>query len=263
MNISKAIRDIIVPELKGIGFSLKQDKNIWIFSRDNAQNQEQIEIDKSDWYKNAIRVQYYTNKKSISYQALQNQDEEQATLTMQDLKNKFANHTEMLAFVEHNNEWLHYEDETSLCNLLQNIVQVTKESALLWFKQNQTKPNSIPLDMILTNDFQQAAYEFFDTNNLKVNDPSCLNHLEELLMQDNSVKSILYATFYLGEVFRINLGGGTWRLENKSTLFLDRVGNLVNIKLQPYQFIEKYVEDKESLYEYFQIWDDLVMHEKA
>ncbi|MDG0795071.1 hypothetical protein OMP38_32770 [Cohnella ginsengisoli] len=256
MNLTKAIQTLLAPELKKLGFALEHERKIWTFYRDSPEHQDRIELDQSDWYPHAIRVYFITGSKMISYHDLRK--ENQAVLTWEEISDRFANLEDLLEFAALNQEWLHYEDEASLERLLLSIVAVSKNEALAWFEQNQPEACPIPLSAILTEAFQESAYTFFSAHHLKVEDPSCLNQLEQLLTQDRASDIRLEATFFLGEVFRTNLGGGVWTLKNNRALWLERIGGYENGKIEPYLFIEQFKANGESLYEYYQIWEDLI-----
>ena len=59
MRISKYIVEISVDKFKEFGFEYQKSPAQWLFVRSSNGYKEFIEIDKSDWIKNAIRCNLY------------------------------------------------------------------------------------------------------------------------------------------------------------------------------------------------------------
>lgn len=237
MKLSKSIEQIVVPEFLKLGFSCEKERNYWIFTRIKDFNQQMIQIDKSDWERNTVRATYSVAGMSVNTFYFLNQPLE---------------------------DWHVYTDEESLTDTLHLIVQITKEHALDWFERNHRAPKQLNgFEIILDDTFRSKAEAFCKQNQLETKKPRSLEQLEEILRKDSSHEMILYATFFLGEVFKHNLGGGKWVLSDENEPKLIDIGDLEGYEISPYAFVMNVVEDSEdNLYEYYEVWNELMENAK-
>ncbi|GAK42625.1 hypothetical protein TCA2_5117 [Paenibacillus sp. TCA20] len=117
MNITKYIEEILVDRFAQFGFKYEKSDFNWTFIRENGGVKEYIEIEKSEWYKNAIRCEYRKGTSSRN----------------------------TIAFLRDRIEQVHvYSDETTLREELESIVEVTEKFAMDWFETIKVGVKSSP-----------------------------------------------------------------------------------------------------------------------
>lgn len=117
MNISKCIEDILVDRFAQLGFNYEKLDTGWIFIRESDGVKEFIEIEKSNWYENALSCEY----------------------------RKGTSTRNTIAFSRDRIEQVHvFSDESKLKEELKLIVDITEKYALRWFEQIKVKKKNLP-----------------------------------------------------------------------------------------------------------------------
>lgn len=237
MSFSKSVEKILVLEFMRLGFSCENEGQYWVFTRSIDSNLQMIQIDRSDLQKNTVRITYSTNGHIVNSFHFLNQPTQ---------------------------DWHFYSDEQSLNGVLEQINYITNEYALRWFEEHAEKrDDTILFNVFLEDEFQVKAESFYRRNELKKTEPETLKHLDKLLKNNPSTEVVLFATYYLGEVFIENLGGGKWTLTSDNTLMLINIGGLEGFEIEPYTFVRNCIEsDDINLYMYFEVWRDLITNSK-
>lgn len=112
MNITKCIEDILVDRFAQLGFNYEKSDTGWTFIRESGRVKEFIEIEKSNWYENAISCEY----------------------------RKGTSTRNTITFLRDRIEQVHvFSDESTLKEELKLIVDITEKYALKWFEQIKVK----------------------------------------------------------------------------------------------------------------------------
>jgi len=233
MNVSSAIKSIIVPRFEELGFQLLTNGGGWTFVREKESYKDFIEISDSQWEKNCLRIFFYNSKSNTtSYRLLYN---------------------------DKNNEWHYYNDNDSLRNTLDLFVEVTRNLALDWFSRNQpVKGNYFSNGGYLSNEeITYIADEFSRKYDMDLDNPErIITFIEQMLSTaDANVKDeIMVLSYVYGEVFIRNVGGGEWAIEDNAPIIKNIIGKS-KFKLRPFSIISKALSDRKynGLFNYFQL----------
>ncbi|MGG4212918.1 hypothetical protein [Paenibacillus sp. FSL L8-0638] len=113
MKISNIIRKAIGNKLAALNFTYEHFNNTWFFTRVVNGFKETIQIDKSYWTENAIRITFITESESVySFYFIDGSKMEKLH---------------------------HYEDEDSLRDIFITLGKIIDRYALKWFEENGLK----------------------------------------------------------------------------------------------------------------------------
>jgi hypothetical protein len=208
MTISSHIEEILLPRYTELGYKYQKESNIWHFSRNVDGVKENIEIDKSSWIKNALRLTFYSHGKSINSHRLIGE------VTVE--------------------EWHYYEDEKTLRELLNFFLRITESHAMKWFENN--KPvESIPAKNYLNDKEIKNALAFIERHELNFNGPDSLGKLQEILSKQPSEEDIFSSSYYFGELIK-TIFGAEWENDHKGP-YINHIGGVKDFLRYPLDII--------------------------
>lgn len=229
MNVSLAIKSIVVPAFNEIGFLYLPEEGGWTFVRKNEECKDFIEISDSQWERNCLRISFYNSKSNTT--------------------------SHRLLYNDRVNEWHYYTDIESLRSTLDLFVEVTKNYALDWFSRNQP---------IRVNFFSDGGYhsneeitsivdEFSKEYDMDLDNPErTITLIEQIISttDPNDNDKIIALSYVYGEVFIRNAGGGEWVIEENVPIIKNINGAIFD--LRPFSIISKALSDsKYGLVRYF------------
>ncbi|SDX68182.1 hypothetical protein [Paenibacillus sp. PDC88] len=210
MNITKYIEEILVDRFAQFGFKYEKSDFNWTFIREIGGVKEYIEIEKSEWYKNAIRCEYRKGTSSRN----------------------------TIAFLRDRIEQVHvYSDETTLREELESIVEVTEKFAMDWFETIKVGVKSSP-DNFLGSEWNITIQSFISENNIDLNNPQSILTLDNLLKKEISREDIYSVSYCFGEITRHHLGG-EWDVHSEDGPFIKNIAGSKEMTLKPYNLVMK------------------------
>ncbi|MFD2702645.1 hypothetical protein ACFSVM_19520 [Paenibacillus shunpengii] len=210
MNITKYIEEILVDRFAQFGFKYEKSDFNWTFIREIGGVKEYIEIEKSEWYKNAIRCEYRKGTSSRN----------------------------TIAFLRDRIEQVHvYSDETTLREELESIVEVTEKFAMDWFETIKVGVKSSP-DNFLGSEWNITIQSFISENNIDLNNPQSILTLDNLLKKEISREDIYSASYCFGKIIRHHLGG-EWDVHSEDGPFIKNIAGSKEMTLKPYNLVMK------------------------
>lgn len=215
MKISKIIKQTIGKKLENLNFAHEYSNNVWIFTRSVNGFKETIQIEKSYWSENALRITFMTEAAYI-------------------YSFYFIDGTKM--------EKLHYyEDEQSLRDIFTTLGEIIDQHALKWFEENVPKDTLPPANFLGEGWFKKLE-KFVEINNLNFEDENSLRTIEDLLSSEPSVDTILLSSYFLGELF-IHTLDGEWDYDQNYGPYIKNIGGINNFNRRPYKTIKNFANN--------------------
>ncbi|WP_068616094.1 hypothetical protein [Paenibacillus tuaregi] len=233
MKLGKVIQQVLSEPLQKRGFEYHKEPDEWLYIRKCEYYKEYIAIDKSNWNKNAIRASYYNGSDSIS------------SFRLIGIRGE---------------EWHFYEDETSLRNTLNLILDITINQALPWFEMNRPEDRrGSKLSELLSEEMIKQSKEFIEKNGLNVAILESLKDLENILLRDPKEEYILYSSYYFGEIIVRHLRG-EWGKDENGLPIIKRIGGHEAFKKNPYKIVRSFLDypNSGSIYDYFKTFEETV-----
>ncbi|MEC0233385.1 hypothetical protein P4H71_03330 [Paenibacillus kribbensis] len=215
MKISKIIKQTIGKKLENLNFAHEYLNNTWIFTRVVNGFKETIQVDKSYWSENALRITFMTE----------------------------AAYVYSFYFIDGSKmEKLHYyEDEESLRDIFITLGEIIDQDALKWFEENVPKDTLPPANFLGEGWFKKLE-KFVEENNLNFEDENSLKTIEDLLRSKPSVDTILLSSYFLGELF-IHTLDGEWDYDQNYGPYIKNLGGIRNFSRKPYITIKGFADD--------------------
>ncbi|GIP20617.1 hypothetical protein [Paenibacillus sp. J22TS3] len=233
MKLGKVIQQVLSEPLQKRGFEYHKEPDEWLYIRNCEYYKEYIAIDKSNWNKNAIRTSYYNGSDSIS---------------------------DFWLIGDRLKEWHFYEDEKTLRDTLNLILDITINQALPWFEMNRPEDRrGSKLSELLSEEMIKQSKEFIEKNELNVAVPESLVKLEKLLLEDSSQESLLKSAYFFGEVLIHHLNG-EWGKDENGLPIIKCIGGKEDFYKEPFDIVESYLEYPKfnSVYNHFKALQDTV-----
>ncbi|KJD40952.1 hypothetical protein QD46_07130 [Paenibacillus polymyxa] len=215
MKISNIIKQTIGKKLKNLNFEYEHLNNTWIFTRIVNGFKETIQIDKSNWSENAIRIMFMTEAVWV-------------------YSFYFIDGTKMEKFH-------YYEDEQSLREIFINLGKIIDQYALKWFEENVPK-GTLPPANFLDEEWLEKLQTFVEINNLNFKDENSLITIEILLSAEPTEDTLLLASYFLGELF-IHTLDGEWDYDQNYGPYIKNVGGINNFNRKPYKIINNFTSN--------------------
>lgn len=176
MKISNIIRKTIGNKLAALNFTYEHLNNTWFFTRVVNGFKETIQIDKSYWTENAIRITFMTESESVY----------------------------SFYFIDGSkiDKFHYYEDEESLRDIFITLGKIIDEHALKWFEENVPK-DTLPPANFLDKGWFEKLQKFVEVNNLNFKDEKSLKTIEALLSSEPTEENVLLSSYFLGEFLSI------------------------------------------------------------
>jgi len=222
MNVSKLIKQHVVPKFKELNFYLDPQEGGWTFIRKQDGRKDFIEIDKSQWNKNSLRLSFYNSNHNISSDRLVNK------------KEPF-------------NEWYSYTDEKSLIELLNFFIEIVQKYAIDWFLKYPSERimNIFDPALLNKNNHEHEVQEFITQQELKLDEPTeTISVIERILLNSPSDELLEKLTYVYGEVF-IRSCGGEWSVSEENFPIVINFGGVKGFTLHPYNYIVSFIEEPE------------------
>ncbi|MEC0233390.1 hypothetical protein P4H71_03355 [Paenibacillus kribbensis] len=218
MKISNIIKQTIGKKLENLNFAHEYSNNVWIFTRSVNGFKETIQIEKSYWSENALRITFMTEAAYI-------------------YSFYFIDGTKM--------EKLHYyEDEQSLRDIFTTLGEIIDQYALKWFEENVPKDTLPPANFLGEGWFKKLE-KFVEVNNLNLEDENSLKTIEDLLSSEPSVDAILLSSYFLGELF-IHTLDGEWYYDQNYGPSIKNIGGISNFNREPYQISNSFASNPQN-----------------
>jgi hypothetical protein len=215
VKISKIIKQTIGKKLAALSFTYEHLNNFWSFTRVVNGFKETIEIDKSYWTENAIRITFMTEAESVN-------------------SFYFIDGSKMEKFH-------YYEDEESLRDIFITLGEIIDQHALKWFEENVPKDTLPPANFLGEGWFKKLE-KFVEVNNLNFEDENSLKTIEDLLSSKPSVDTILLSSYFFGELF-IHTLGGEWDYDQNYGPYIKNLGDIHNFSRNPYITIKDFANN--------------------
>lgn len=218
MKISKIIKQTIGKKLAALDFTYGHLNNTWFFTREVNGFKENIRIDKSNWYENALRIIYYNSITSVA-----------------------STHFENNNNVE---EWYYYEDEESLRKLLVHFQNITQNYALKWFESIRPK-NILPPENFLSELWKLKAKEFMKQNDINFQSFESLTIIERILQNEPLEETVFVISYFIGEFF-IGKFGGEWVIDGNFGPVIQNIGGIKGFNRNPYKMVTNYIRSPQE-----------------
>ncbi|MCV4232481.1 hypothetical protein OHJ21_14955 [Virgibacillus sp. LDC1] len=223
MNITKCIEDILVDRFAQLGFNYEKSDTGWTFIREYGGVKEFIEIEKSNWYENAISCEY----------------------------RKGTSTRNTIAFLRDRIEQVHvFSDESTLKEELKLIVDITEKYALKWFEQIKVKKKNPP-DNFLKEEWAPLLQSFIRKNSIEFDNIESISILDKMLIQEVSKEEIYSISYCFGEIIKQNFGA-EWDYSPEDGPYIKNIAGSKKIALKPFVLVTKTVMNPDALsLEYF------------
>lgn len=215
MNLNKLFQSTVIKRFHELGFNCEKSSRSWIFTREINGNKDVIEITKSDWEKNALRLSFLKAGKIVNSFYFLNSSVKQ--------------------------DFHYYTDEKSLQDLLALFIKITEDYALEWFKQNTTQ-NLFVSENFFDKEGQEKLSHFITKNKLNFEGITSILKLEEVVKRINSKDDIILASQFFGN-FIIENFGGEWKKDKSYGLIICNIGGIQDFNRKPYKIISDYASD--------------------
>jgi len=233
MTLKQAVSQYFEPQAIELGFICTEKQNdLFWFKRKVGYAEDRIEIDKSGWNHNSLRITLSVDNASISG-------------------------TKLIGQGVHG--WFTYENEAAIPELLKKFADILLEYGLAWFDEN--RPVLMPLEERVLEKYRDSVIDpFIRKYELDLDDPGCLERLD-LQVADRTLlkKQTLAVAFVLGESLIRRLGG-RWVYNELNEPCVAEIGGMPNFRKNVYHFAGGYVELSAgmSLGEYFEAMSNVV-----
>ncbi|ASR48449.1 hypothetical protein B4V02_17955 [Paenibacillus kribbensis] len=215
MKISKIIKQTIGKKLENLNFAHEYLNNTWIFTRVVNGFKETIQIEKSYWSENALRITFMTEAESV-------------------YSFYFIDGSKM--------EKLHYyEDEESLRDIFITLEEIIDQHALKWFEENVPK-DTLPPANFLDKGWFEKLQKFVEVNNIDFKDENSLKTIEFLLISEPTEETIVLSSYFLGELF-IQTLDGEWDYDQNYGPYIKNIGGINNFNRRPYKTIKNFANN--------------------
>ncbi|WP_160038862.1 hypothetical protein [Paenibacillus sp. USDA918EY] len=250
MRISKYIEEILVDKFKEFGFEYQKSPAQWLFVRSSNGYKEFIEIDKSDWIKNAIRCNLYVQSgASTNTIYLVNDKVDVWTPRFSDLESIIEE------FGEIADGWHRYSDITSLKEELHKILVIVEQFGMQWFEQNP--PEKFPEDDNFLNPSWKPKLErFIQAHEIDLHDANSLFVLDRLIKQGVSSEEIPSISFCFGQII-INTFGGEWDYDIIDGPFIKNIAGVPNYIRSSYIMVKEVISLKDTTIK--EMFDEIVI----
>lgn len=218
MNITKCIEDTLVDRFAQFGFDYEKSDTGWNFTRETDGVEEIIEIEISEWYKNAISCEYRkgtSSRNSIAF-----------------LRDRIA---QVHVFV----------DEDTLIEELNLILKITEEYALKWFEKINVEKKSSP-DNFLNEEWFPSIQSFISKHSIDLKNPESFSVLDKLLKQEVSKMDIYSISYCFGEIIKQNFGA-EWDFSSEAGPYIKNIAGRKNFELKPYILVRKTIKNLDDL----------------
>ncbi|MHB0881874.1 hypothetical protein ACYCSE_16250 [Paenibacillus sp. SEL1] len=218
MKISNIIRKTIGNKLAALNFTYEHLNNTWFFTRVVNGFKETIQIDKSYWTENAIRITFMTESESV-------------------YSFYFIDGSKMEKFH-------YYEDEESLRDIFITLEKIIDQCALKWFEENVPK-DTLPPANFLDKGWFEKLQKFVEVNNLNFKDENSLKTIEALLSSEPTEENVLLSSYFLGEFF-IHTLDGEWYYDQNYGPSIKNIGGISNFNREPYQISNSFASNPQN-----------------
>lgn len=214
MNATKCIEDVLVDRFAQLGFHYEKSDTGWNFTREIDGVEEHIEIEKSEWYKNAISCEYRKGTSSRN----------------------------SIVFLRDRIEQVHvFSDENTLKEELNLIVKITEDYALKWFKKIKVERED-PIDNFLNEEWFPSIQSFISNHSIDVKKPESISVLDKLLTQDVSKMDTYAVSYCFGEINKQSIGA-EWDYNPGDGPVIKKIAGRKNVELKPYILVRKTMEN--------------------
>ncbi|WP_339257667.1 hypothetical protein MKZ12_26995 [Paenibacillus sp. FSL R5-0713] len=220
MNITKIIKKALYERFRELSFVYQESSsNPWVFIRSRiGYSQEMIEIDRSDWESCTIRCTFQTGSNSIS-------------------STKLAEGSIR--------EWYVYQSKEELHQILNYFGELVEKYALQWFAEHAVVLSPAPPNYLGT-EWIDFMHDFIETNHIKLEDPSSVVILDELIKQEIDQNETYSVGFCFGEII-IKRFGAEWEYNKEQGPMIKNIAGNPRFKRSPHELVKKVLESRNQL----------------
>lgn len=220
LNITKIIKKVLYERLRELSFVYQDSSsNPWVFVRSrNGYSKEIIEIDRSDWESCAIRCTFQTDSKSISS-------------------------TKLAEGKVH--EWYVYRNNEELHQILNYFGELIEKYALQWFAEHAVALSPAPPNYLGT-EWIDFMHDFVETNHIKLEVPSSIVILDELIVQGIDQNEIYSVGFCFGEII-IKRFGAEWEYTKEQGPMIKNIAGNPRFRRSPHELVKNVLASRNQL----------------